>query len=81
MKNFTFLKPVFSQGMLIFLVLIALANFFSFSYLQGKEVLYFILIQEAQIIVAYAITRMVDKDDKVIWPFAKKWWPEESKTP
>lgn len=80
MKNFTFLKPVFTAGMLILLAIIAIANLLSFKYLsKSVGTVWFIMIQEIAVLLAYMITRNFNNADTVIWPFAKKWWPSTSK--
>lgn len=77
MKNFTFLKPLFTVGMLVFLVIITLLNFLIFKYLGNWSTVWFIAVQELGMVVSYVIAKGFIGSDTIPWPFAKKWWPEE----
>ena len=76
MRNFKFLKPLFTVGMLIFLAVMTLMNLLIVKYLGDWSTLYFIIIQEVGMILAFVIAKGFEGSDTVIWPFAKKWWPE-----
>ena len=78
MKYFTFLKPVFSLGMLVFLSYMVLASFLIFKYL-GTSVgaFWFVIVYSLSACVGYVVARALGNPDGVIWPFARKWWNEK----
>ena len=75
MKDLKFLKPVFSLGMLIMLSFLLIANLLIFKYVPtGVGAFWFVLVEELAVVFGFIIARVADKDDTVIWWFAKKWW-------
>ena len=65
MKNL--LKPLFSKGMLIFAVIVALLDLLAIGYIQGVKSLWLVLVLEATAVIAYLIVHHIQGKDETVW--------------
>lgn len=80
MKNFTFLKPVFTVGGIIFLVLQFIVLLLIFKYIGASlGAAWFIAVLLFSSFVGFIIANGFEKSNHIPWGFARKWWPEEIK--
>ena len=79
MKNFKFLKPAFTVGMLVLLSFLLIANLLIFKYIVGAGMgaAWFVAVEELSVILGYVVAKGFGNSDSIPWSFARKWWPEE----
>jgi hypothetical protein len=76
MKNFTLLKPLFTQGFLVFLVFFVVIDLLLFRYMKAFAPVWFIFVTQITAIIGYVVSNGFGDAGKVVWDFAKKWWPD-----
>lgn len=76
MKNFTLLKPLFTQGMLVFLSYFLVIDALIFGFVDDAPSWHFVVVAEVAAIIGYIVAHNFRGANNIVWGFAKKWWEE-----